>query len=335
MQGLGADLRHAKHLVIGQHEGEFRGRLGPACYLEAKAHTVDDALFPRFANKFGRFDKSARAFRRALADAAIDRALGALFKHQTELIDRPALKMGPAHDRLRRGVRHELDRGVDRHAVAGTDHALQPAEVIGMGVGDENRADRSFAQCIVHHFQRRGRGLLRHQRVDENPAPIAPDHGHIGVIEPARLPDAIRHLEQPAMGVEPPHAPQRGVHRRRAVALQKIIGRHVPGHAAHGVHDRRIRQVGDPATRRRFEIAAVTQRQARGDGLVRPLGGGHHHALKSAEVGHGRYPRSCAATLRQNWPAKKGAMVSRGLVCVLRALSPPPGLLPICTDSDQ
>ena len=81
----------------------------------------------------------------------------------------------------------------------------------------------------VVQLERGARRLGRGQRIDDDDAARALDDRHVGNVEAAHLVHAGRHLEQPVVHVQPRHAPQARVDRRRRVlAIQKAVGRQVP-----------------------------------------------------------------------------------------------------------
>ncbi|CAI8191075.1 MAG: Uncharacterised protein [SAR116 cluster bacterium] len=79
--------------------------------------------------------------------------------------------------------------------------------MIRVRMGNNNRANRAFAKRFIHHLQRRCRRFPCHKRVDDDPAGIASNDRHIGIVEGSCLPYVTGYLEQPGNGVQLGHAP--------------------------------------------------------------------------------------------------------------------------------
>ncbi|SHX52439.1 Uncharacterised protein [Mycobacteroides abscessus subsp. abscessus] len=78
--------------------------------------------------------------------------------------------------------------------------------------------------------QPRGRGLDGHQRVDHDDSAFTLDQRHIRDVQAPNLIDALGDVVKPLADVQPALAPQAGVHRSRARALQERVRIVVPQH---------------------------------------------------------------------------------------------------------
>jgi len=150
-----------------------------------------------------------------------------------------------------------VDRGV------GLGHGRHPAIVVGMAVGDDHRRDRPGATMGTVEGQRRGGGLVRHQRVDDDDPGVALDDRHVGQVQAPDLIDAVGYLEQPVLGHELSLSPEARVRGRRAFGIHEVVPGAVPHRAPVGVLDDRVVQGGDEPAGDIVEVGPVVPSQCR------------------------------------------------------------------------
>ena len=163
------------------------------------------------------------------------------------------------------------------------DHALDAAEVVEVAVGEDHRADRLRAERLLDQSPRGGGGLLRGQRVDDDPAGLALDDRHVRDVVAAHLMDAARHLEQAVQIVELRLAPQARVHARGCFAGEERVGRRVPDDAPFAL-DHEAVFVRDEAALRVGHVGGVVERQRRERGVRRARGGGRGRGASARRV---------------------------------------------------
>ena len=140
--------------------------------------------------------------------------------------------------------------------------------MVGVGVGDDDRTDRTLAKRGIDRGKRRCGELRRHQRVDKDPACLAANDRHVGIVECPRLPYAVTYLEQTRDGIQTRHPPERRVHRIGRRAVQEFEGVDVPCFPVAGPVDAALGQGGNLATRCGLEILFPVQWQAFTNTLV-------------------------------------------------------------------
>ena len=88
--------------------------------------------------------------------------------------------------------------------------------------------DRPVSAMLAVQRQRRGGGLDRHQRVDDDHTGVALDEGDVRDVHAARLVDAGDDFEQTVLGDELALPPQAGVHRGGRVTADEVVRIRVP-----------------------------------------------------------------------------------------------------------
>ena len=113
---------------------------------------------------------------------------------------------------------------------------------------------------LLQEVERGNRRLVRRQRVDNDPACLAPDEGDIGEVEAANLVDAVRDLEQAVLGVHLALAPQARVDGFRLALIEKVELLHVENDATQLTRDLTFFECGDEATLGVLEVGFVVER---------------------------------------------------------------------------
>ena len=245
----------------------FRRRLAVRRHLEFEFHPVDGPPVAGRLDQVGRPQQRHRARRHRLAEPAIDLAARTLLQERPELILRAPQHRGSRDDVFRYRMLHEQIRRDDRNAARQhrvIDHAARAAPVIGMGMGEDHRGNRTPAAMLEIQLHRGARALDRGQRIDHDHAAVALDQRHVGDVEPAHLIDAGHHLEQAVVHVEPRLPPQAGVDgRRRFLVGQKSVRLEAPDRTARFRGNLRILAGAEKSARGVVEIARVGKRQRR------------------------------------------------------------------------
>ncbi len=190
----GAVLGHAEGTLVG-HENVHLGRgLGTGRDLEDEANAVNDQLFTGGGDLVrGRHERNARKTGHPLAEARVDVTLGVFGEQHAVHIHGAA-----DHDRAGQDVladrRVEETLGRDhRHAGARSvviaQYAADPAEVIGVAVGVDHGAHRSFTEVLVHQVQGRPGGLFGGEGIDDDPSGLARNEGDVRDVHASNLED--------------------------------------------------------------------------------------------------------------------------------------------------
>ena len=242
MDRAGDVLRGPERLHVGEVRVHFRRSFGARCVLEDHPHAVNGHLLDRVLDDDGRGNEAEVAGRDVLADRLVhmpERAGGqqhAVLEEQT-----------PAHgvagvDVLGDRVVHECDRRDDRDLAGAhvglVDDAPHATKVVGVGMRVHDRDHRSLAELLVDELQRRPGGLLRGERIEDDPAGVALDEADVGEVEPTDLVDAGDDLVQAVGHVQDGLALQRGMDAVEVLPFQQeIVSAHVPGDVPGVGHD--------------------------------------------------------------------------------------------------
>ena len=241
VQGVGGVLGHAQRPALREVEVHLGRRLRAGSHLEDHADPVDGLLLAGGADLERGADQRDRSGRGGLPEAGTD--LAARSPRKGGAVHVPG---APTHRRarvdvLRDGVLDEPGGSHDDHPpgvdVLLGDDALDPAEVVDVGVRVDHPGHRPVTAMLAVDRQRRRGGLGRDQRVDHDDPGAALDEGDVRQVEPADLVDALGHLEQALDGDEAGLPPQARVRRVGCVGLQEGVGVVVPHHAAVGRAD--------------------------------------------------------------------------------------------------
>ena len=145
-------------------------------------------------------------------------------------------------------------------------NALDAAEVIGVGMADDDRLDvvvNVLAQHLFRNAQTIRRRLDVGRHINGDPAGLAPDKGQIRHINAAHLVDLSRqHLKNTCLDIRLAVEPQTGVNRiRHRLLFQKIIRLQIPDHIAGLVLQPESVQLFQAATlcQRHFAVIGIFQ----------------------------------------------------------------------------
>ena len=131
------------------------------------------------------------------------------------------------------------------------DHATDAAEVIRMGVGNDDRLDGEAAEVLLDQLHRRLGRLRAHGAVEHDPAGFTLDDRQVRHVVAAHLVDARAHLEQAVGMVVAGILPQAGIDGVGGllVVIQEAVRGLTPDHVALGIrelqHLRRVDQSSD------------------------------------------------------------------------------------------
>ena len=121
---------------------------------------------------------------------------------------------------------------------------------------------------LLEQLPRGANHFRGHQRIEHDPAGLAPHEGDVGEIEPADLIDARDHLVEPVIVIELRLTKQRGMDAVELVlCIEKLEPLHVPRHMAGIGHDLEVLHRRDEALLLLLEVSLVGERQ-RGLGLL-------------------------------------------------------------------
>ena len=259
VQRAGGDFSSEEGLFRCDEHVEFRRSLAARNDLEFQRHTVNLAGFASRGDGGGRRDQRQRAARYRHADPAAHLAGWAGRHPGGKLIGRAPQHRSASHDIFRRGFFHEAFGRDHLRAACGNvcriNHPAHAAEMVGMAVRIDDRADCTLAERRVHQLHRRARGFDAGERVDHDPASLPANDRHVRQVKAAHLPDIVRHLIQPVVFQVAHMPPQAGVDSVGRRAIDKGIGGKVPDRLAAGIADHRIGAGGDKAAGGKIAIA--------------------------------------------------------------------------------
>ena len=298
MERAGCDFRRKKCPRGGHVYVHFRRRLGLRDHLEFQCNPVHNPRFAGLSDIGGRRNQRDIAARNPLADAAAHLALRSGCQVTAKLVICPPPHRRTGHDIFGRSFGNEMfgrnDCDLACPHLRFIDHATHPAEMVAVAMAVDHRAHRSRAQLVVHQPQRRCRRVARGQRVDEYPAGLTLDDGHIRHIETAHLPHIFRQREQPMASQQPHVPPQAGVDRIRGLTVHPCISVEVPYRLAILGLDDRVGQRADKPARGKIGIAAIVGRKISSLGVLCGNGGGRSRLRRVIRLCHHRrctYPR--------------------------------------------
>jgi len=265
VQGVGRILRHADSPMVWEVEVHLRRRLGARGDLEHDAQPVDPHLLAGAADVDRRRDERRFAGRGRLAQPGADLSGRSLLYRGAVHVTSSASHRGPRKDVLGDGMLHEPlgshDRDTSSVDIGLVDDALDPAEVVDVGMGVDHSGDRALATVLLVQRER-GRGrLLTDQRVDDDHPSVPLQDTHDGQVVTPNLIDPRPHLEQTILDKQLALPPQARVHRVRRRAVQKGVRVKVPNHATIIGGDLAPLTASDEPTFGVAEILNVVQRQ--------------------------------------------------------------------------
>ena len=269
----GEDVVEAGDDVFSQPEGVEVGEPGihfgrgfrAGRILEDHMHPVDFQLFDGLHNDPGGRQDADVAHRHGFADGHVDVAEGAGGQGVAIGIDLAPHHGGAGIEVLGDGFLHEALGGKDLHLagleVGVTHHAPDAAEVVGVGVRDNDRHHRPRPEFLVDKFQGGPGGFLHGQGIDDDPAGFALDEGDDGQVVTPHLVDAGSNLVQAETHVQDRLSLQRRVDAVEVLALQQeVVAAQIPGHATFIILDHLVIRDGDEAMLGLFKIPLVGQR---------------------------------------------------------------------------
>ncbi len=148
--------------------------------------------------------------------------------------------------------------------VLGRDDALDPAEVVDVAMGVDDRAHPALAAVGPVQGERRGGALGGDERVDHDHARLALHESDVGDVIAPYLVDRGHDLEQAVHPVELGDAPQAWVHRVGGVRIHESVAVHVPHGAPALVADDEPWTRRDQPTLGVLEVLVILERQAGG-----------------------------------------------------------------------
>ena len=269
-------LGHPQRFHLGDVGVHLRGRFGVRRVLEDHLDAIDLDFFDLLFDEPVRRDQPHRAGRHGLAEALTDVTVRTGGQQQAVLVKQPPVHGVAGIDVLGDRVLHEVAGGDDGDLpgshIRFLDDAAHAAPVVGMRVRVDHGRDRqALADVLLEQLPRRANHFRGHQRVDHDPAGLAPDEGDVGEVEPADLVDAGDHLVESVVVVQHGLAEQRGVNAVEVfLFFQELKPLHVPGDVAGVGLDLEILHRSDEALLLLLEISLVGERQ-RGLGLLEHL----------------------------------------------------------------
>jgi len=141
--------------------------------------------------------------------------------------------------------------------------------MVDVTVRVEQARDRPLAAVLPVQRQRRRRRLARDQRVDHQHPLVPLDDRHVRKIEAPHLVNPVRDLEEAVDRVQLTLPPQAGVHRRRAVAVEELVGVGIPHDPPIGRADDAIRKPPEASAPRIVEVLRVIEAEVQPCSLVR------------------------------------------------------------------
>ena len=228
MHLLAQVFRSVIQLLVGNAECHLGRALGTGYVVEHEVHPVQFGLLGGLVDQPGWGNDADGAIGHILAQAGVHIAFGIARQVAAKLVERAPRHGRAHHDVFAGGFFHKACRCHDGNLALcyflGRHHAQHAAKVVGVGMGQHHRRHRLVAQVLAGEGQRGAGGLRGRQRVDQNPAGLAFDDGHVGNVKAAQLVHAVHDLEQAIVGVQLGVAPQAGVDRVGGLALQEVVG---------------------------------------------------------------------------------------------------------------
>lgn len=153
----------------------------------------------------------------------------------------------------------------------GEDQLGVPAEPGGVAVAVDHRGHRPPLDVGVHELEGCGRDLGGDQRIEHDPAGLAPHEADVGQVQAADLVDPIDDLEQTADAADLRLPPEAWVRHRGSVPIDEVEPVAVPHRPAisRGHH---VRERGQPAPACMLEVRPVPEREVIEHGSVRCTG---------------------------------------------------------------
>ena len=296
--------------------------------MEHEAHAVDDVFLGGLRDDEGRREQSNAAVGHGLAEAVVDEA-GGIARQVFAVHVLRATHHGHAEQHVLAGrFFHEADGGHHRDGAGGglfgRNHAQHAAEMIDVAVRVDDRAHRAVAEVLAGKGHRGGGGFARGQRIHDDPAGLAFDQRQIGDVEAAQLPDAVRHLEQAGVVVEPRLTPEAGVDRGGCFAVDEIEGGEIPDHLAGRITDH-ARRCGDETAHGVVEGLPVIEieslahggvlRHHAGVGTAAPLG----RRRAAGEAGEQQGPCRIPGAHRRAWKNASSETECQACACARKA----------------
>ena len=265
VQRAGAVFRHPERIELREPGIHLGGSLGAGRHLELHLNAVDGELRAGFLDLIGGCEVSHRAGGLTHADA-LRHLAGDAGRQQHAVLIIGAAAHGLARvDVLGNGMLRKALGHDDRGLAAGNllldgqggishilrrDHATDAAEVIRVGMGNDDRLDGIAAEVLLDQLHRRLSRLRAHGAIEHDPAGVALDDRQVRHVIAAHLIDARAYLEQAVGVVVAGVLPQAGVDGVGSllVIIQEAVRRLAPDHVALSVRQlQHLRRVDQPA----------------------------------------------------------------------------------------
>ena len=295
VQRAGAVFRHPQRLKLREIRVHLGRSLGAGRHLEFHLDAVDHQLRTGFPDLIGGCEVSHRAGGLTHADT-LRHLAGHAGRQQHAVLIIGAAAHGLARvDVLRDGMLCKALGHDDRDLAAGDllldgqgrvrhilrrNHAADAAEVIRVGVGNNDRLDRVASEVLLDELHRRLSRLRAHGAIEHDPAGIALDDRQVRHVVAAHLIDARAYLEQAVGVVVAGVLPQAGVDGvgRLLVVVQEAVRCLTPDHVALGIRElQHLRRVDQP-THGIVVLAGISKVQH-----------GVHRRIHLRRVGSGRF----------------------------------------------
>ena len=262
VQVVGRVLGHAEGTVVGEQEVHLGRCFRAGGDLEEDPHAVDRLLLTCVGDVHGRGDHAQRTFRGPDAQPRADLAARAG-------TDDIAVHVAgtPGHGRagvhvLGHRMLHETLGGEDRYVSTTVwEHAQNPTEVVGVGVGVDHSGDGFVSAVLAVELDGGGGALGRDEWVDHDDPGVTLDDGHVREVEAANLVDAVGDLEQAVRHAQLGLSPQTGVDRLDPVSLQEVVRHEIEDDPSLRVAEGHRIERGHEASRRVLEVGPVLEIQ--------------------------------------------------------------------------
>jgi len=260
-------LRRPEGLEIGEVGVHLGWGFGTGCAVKDHADTIDDVFFDVVGYDESRSDETHRPGGHVLADCLVDMTVWVSGSKDSVLKERTAVHRVAGIDILSNCMLHEAigddDGDPPRTHVGLVYHASHATEVVGMGVGMNNRGDGSLPQLGVDEHQGSAGGLDSSGCVENDPTGLAPNECHVGEVESPHLPDPGHHLIEAVIHIEDRLTLQRGVNAVEVLAVhQEVVPPHVPGDVAGIRHDLGVIRLGYESSVLFLEVPFVIKGQS-------------------------------------------------------------------------
>ena len=268
VKGTDDVLGHPQGLELRQVGIHLCRCLSPRGILHHHLDAIDLDGFQVSGNLPGRGDKTDNPLGNPLADGGVDLSGRSFGESIAILVGGSPGHSVASQNVLLDGIFGEAARSNDLDLTAINlllaHHATDAAKMISMGMAVDHRFDRIITQLLFDQFKSRPSGFGHRQHVEDDPAGLALDEGHIGQVVTAHLVDAVGHLIETVLHVQGRLALQAGMDTVVILALlQKIIAAELPDHVTFAVFDFEPLRPLEQALVGQGKIPGVSKRQCR------------------------------------------------------------------------